>query len=140
MLSQDRKPVLSLRTKYNKYRSAAADQTRLNLDLGHLAAIRPKRLTISIFITRKKPQHTTVDKVQKKKQKQFSSYNLSIVTAIHQGHLQCVSATIQVLGTRTYKCIYVIFINSFFGEQKTKISNKKSTKIKSHSKQTSPAE
>ena len=30
----------------------------------------PKRLTISTFVTRKKPQHITIDKVKKKKKKQ----------------------------------------------------------------------
>ena len=43
-----------------------------------------KQLSISTFITRKKPQQTLTDNVRKKKQKQFSSPQLSMLAVIHQ--------------------------------------------------------
>ena len=68
----------------------------------------PKRLTISTFVIRKKPHvsHITFDKVKNSK---LSSPHLSIVAAICQGYLKCISAMIKVLTIWTYKCIYIFW-------------------------------
>lgn len=42
----------------------------------------PKRLTVSTFVTRKKPQRITVDRVKETTQKQCSSPRLSIEAAL----------------------------------------------------------
>ena len=65
----------------------------------------PKRLTTSIFVTREKLRHITVDGAKTKYRKQPSSPHLRVVAAICQRFSKCISAITEVLTIWTYKCI-----------------------------------